>query len=122
MANGTRPSSYVQSLPAIFSEDPFLGQFPRAFEQLLTGPPDADTAPQRFLDEMGSEEIITGIALLFDPQLIDSLFRRNVDADQQNRGEFLDWLSDWVALSMRADWTLDQKQRFLADIVPLYRS
>ncbi len=92
-------SSYLQSLPAIFSEDPFLGRFLLAFEQVLTGLPGAE--------ESGLEEQIAAIAKLFDPM--------------ETREEFLPWLSGWVALGLRADWTLAQKRNFLGDIVPSYR-
>jgi phage tail-like protein len=103
MANDTKLSSYLQSLPAIFSEDPFLGRFLLAFEHVLSGLPDADEEPR-----VGLEQTIAGLATLFDPK--------------ETREEFLPWLAGWVALNLRADWTLEQQRGFLADIVPLYRS
>jgi phage tail-like protein len=103
MANDTELSSYLQYLPAIFSEDPFLGRFLLAFEQVLSGLPDVDEEPR-----VGLEQTIAGLATLFDPK--------------ETREEFLPWLAGWVALSLRADWTLEQQRGFLADIVPLYRS
>jgi phage tail-like protein len=98
-------SGYLQNLPAIFSEDPFLGRFLLAFEQVLTGLPEVtghEPEPQ-----LGLEEIITAISTLFDPK--------------ETREEFLPWLAGWVALGLRADWTEGQKRDFLANIVPLYR-
>jgi len=103
MANDTELSSYLQYLPAIFSEDPFLGRFLLAFEQALSGLPGATEEPQ-----VGLEETIAGLSTLFDPK--------------ETREEFLPWLAGWVALSLRADWTLEQQRGFLADIVPLYHS
>ena len=98
-------SSYLQNLPAIFSEDPFLGHFLLAFEQVLTGLPGL---PGRESDPpQGLEEIIATMATLFDPK--------------ETREEFLPWLASWVALGLRADWTPAQKREFLANIVPLYR-
>lgn len=35
--------------------------------------------------------------------------------------EFLPWLASWVSLVLRADWTVDQQRRVLAQIIPLYR-
>jgi hypothetical protein len=35
--------------------------------------------------------------------------------------EFLPWLAQWVALSLRADWDEDTKRRFIQQIVSLYR-
>jgi phage tail-like protein len=98
-------SSYLQNLPAIFSEEPFLGRFLLAFEQVLTGLPGVtghEPDPAK-----GLEETIAKISDLFDPL--------------GTREEFLSWLASWVALSLRADWTPEQKRDFLAKIVPLYR-
>src|SRR5881396_2936422 len=80
-------SSYLQNLPAIFSEDPFLGRFLLAFEQVLTGLP--SLAGRELVPSLGLEEIIATIATLFDPQ--------------EAREEFLPWLASWVALGLRAD-------------------
>jgi phage tail-like protein len=103
MASDTKPSGYLQYLPSIFSEHPFLGRFLLAFEQVLSGSTEAKGEPQE-----GLEEIITGIATLFDPK--------------ETREEFLPWLAGWVALSLRADWNIEQQKNFMADVVPLYRS
>lgn len=98
-------SGYLQNLPAIFSEDPFLGRFVLAFEQVLTGLP--GVAGREPAPASGLEEIIAVISALFDPK--------------ETRKEFLPWLAGWVALGLRADWTEAQKRDFLANIVPLYR-
>ena len=95
-------SSYLQSLPAIFSEDPFLGRFLLAFEQILTGLHGGEPQPP-----LGLEEIIASISTLFDPA--------------ETREEFLPWLAGWVALGLRSDWTEAQKREFLSNIVRLYR-
>jgi phage tail-like protein len=100
-------SSYLQNLPAIFSEeDPFLGRFLLAFEQVLTGLPGVEEG-RDLPPSHGLEEIIATMATLFDPK--------------ETREEFLPWLASWVALGLRADWTPDQKRNFLANVVPLYR-
>jgi phage tail-like protein len=101
-------SSYLQYLPAIFADDtanpdnPFLGRFLLAFEQVLTGLKGSETEPPQ-----GLEEIIAAIPSLFDPLATPP--------------EFLSWLAGWMALSLRADWREDQQRQFLANIVPLYR-
>lgn len=100
--DGSFSSNYLQYLPAIFSEDPFLARFLLAFEKILTGLQGSENEPER-----GLEQIIADIPTLFDPD--------------ETPEEFLDWLSGWVALSLRADWAPDQKRRFLANIVKLYR-
>jgi phage tail protein domain len=92
-------SSYLQYLPAIFSDDPFLGRFLLAFEHILTGCK---------LDSCrGLEETITDMAALFDPL--------------QTPVEFLDWLAGWTALNLRGDWSEAQRRSFLSQIIPLYR-
>lgn len=95
-------SSYLKLLPSVFSEDPFLGRFLLAFEHVLTGLAGGEPEPAE-----GLEETIAGIARLFDPR--------------ETREEFVPWLAGWVALGLRADWTLAQQRDFLAKIVPLYR-
>jgi phage tail-like protein len=97
----TTTSSLLKLLPSIFNEEPFLGRFLLAFEQVLTG---LDDAPD---GQDGLEETIAGIASLFDAR--------------QTREDFIPWLAGWVALGLRADWTVAQKRDFLAKIVPLYR-
>lgn len=98
-------SGYLQYLPAIFSEDPFLGQFLKAFEKVLTGREDRETEDAE--PQQGLEEIIAGLPKLFDPL--------------ETREDFLEWLAGWTALSLRADWKPLQKREFLDNIIPLYR-
>ena len=98
----SKSSNYLQYLPAIFSEDLFLGRFLLAFEQVLTGLQGDETQPRQ-----GLEEIIADIPKLFD--------------SEETPEEFLKWLAAWVALSLRADWRPDQQRQFLARVVPLYR-
>jgi phage tail-like protein len=108
-------SSYLQNLPAIFSDDPFLGRFLLAFEQVLTGLP--GMAGREPVPPFGLEEIIAAIATLFDPKASWA----EILPEQERQEEFVQWLASWVALGLRADWNLEQKREFLANIVPLYR-
>jgi phage tail-like protein len=125
-------SSYLQYLPAVFSEDreaqelnapSFLGRFLLAFEQILTG---LDSATHEADD--GLEQTVARLATLFEPQrYFDPLNPPDPKvlpwpvAWEQNRDDFISWLAGWVALSLRADWTVEQQRDFLANIVPLYR-
>jgi phage tail-like protein len=97
----TTSSSYLKLLPAVFSEHPFLGRFLLPFEHVLTGLEEAGGNLQ------GLEQTIAGISTLFSAR--------------ETREEFIPWLAGWVALGLRADWTVAQKRDFLANIVPLYR-
>jgi|SRR5688572_3966191 phage tail-like protein len=102
--DSTTVSTLLKDLPSIFSDDPegFLGRFLLPFEQVLTGLNGGEPVPAD-----GLEETIAAIATLFDPQT--------------TREEFLPWLAGWVALGLRADWTLAQKRDFVSKVVPLYR-
>lgn len=108
-------SGYLQNLPAIFSEDPFLGRFLLAFEQVLTGLP--GLVGREAVPSLGLEEIIAAIARLFNPKASWD----DILPNKEKQGEFLQWLAGWVALGLRADWTEAQQRDFLANIVPLYR-
>jgi phage tail-like protein len=115
-----RASSWLDHLPAIYREGAqpgapnFLGRFLLAFEHLLTGVGDAA--------EPGLEERIDRIHRVFDPKSAPP--------------EFLDWLSGWVALTLRGDLdavtgveaAIAPEQRrslargLIASAVPLYRT
>jgi phage tail-like protein len=95
-----RLSSYLDHLPALFRADPSAGRFLLAFEAVLSGLPGADGTT-------GLEQTIGRTAEYLDPQSLDE--------------EFLPWLAGWVSLSLRADWPVRAKQRFIGEIVPLYR-
>ena len=78
-------------LPAIYRDDPFLGRYLWAFEQVL----------------LDLEQTVGTLATLFDPAT--------------TRDDFLPWLSSWVAFTLRSDLDPSQQRAFLARIVPLYR-
>ncbi len=95
-------SRLLQYLPAIYEEDPFLGQFLLAFEKVLLGVDDGVDFPYK-----GLEQTITGLATLFDPY--------------QTPEEFLPWLAEWTAFTMRAALPADRQRQFIAELIPLYR-
>lgn len=99
-------SRYLEHLPAIFQEDELIGRFLLAFERILTGLPRPD-APELPFVPAGVEQILDQIETFFDPA--------------QAPPEFLPWLAEWVATSLREDWDTDTRRRFIANIVPLYR-
>jgi phage tail-like protein len=92
-------SSYLDHLPAIFRQDPFVGRFLLAFETVLTGPGMAGRP--------GLEETIGRLPEHVDPRTTPE--------------EFLPWLAGWVALSLRADWDTPTKREFIREVVSLYR-
>jgi phage tail-like protein len=125
--NEQTSSSYLKYLPAIFNvnEDPFLGSFLLAFEQVLTGRTDvkdSDPKPRK-----GLEEISASIAQLFNPFDTAAIFKdidKLLDAPEAGSSlekEFLQWLASWTALSLRADLKPDEQREFIAKIVPLYK-
>lgn len=84
-------SRYMDFLPAMFQEHPFLGKFLIPFEHKL--------------DELG--QILDQISRYFDPYLTDS--------------EFLTWLASWVALVLDPEWKEDKRRELIAKALDLYR-
>lgn len=78
-------------LPAIYRDDPFLARYLWAFERVL----------------LDIEQSIAQLPSLFDPA--------------ETPGEFLPWLSSWVAFTLRADFAPAQQRKFLARVASLYR-
>ena len=93
----------LEYLPEIYHEDAFLGQYLSAFERILLGPP----AGVRDGGEPGLEQKIKDVATYFDPL--------------QTPPEFLQWLSGWVALALRADLDEFRQREFIRNAVRLYR-
>lgn len=91
-------SGYLDYLPAVFRAEPFTGRFLLAFEAMLSG----------LEGHPGLGTVVDRIADFFDPDLTEP--------------DFLPWLADWVALSLRADWDERTRRDFIGRIVPLYRS
>jgi phage tail-like protein len=126
-------STYLQYLPAILQEHAdaqgvtFLGRFLLAFEQILSGLGNPE--------QPGLEEIIGGIvrpdgqtqlaslARYFDPGVRlnaaggETLLRE----PHRTPKDFLPWLASWVALSLRADWSEEERRRFISRAVPVYQ-
>lgn len=91
MTTDDRVSRYLDFLPAIFRQDAFLGRYLLAFEKTLSG----------------LEQQLDSIHHYYDPE--------------KTPVEFLEWLSGWVALSLRADWDERRQRDFIAGAVSLYR-
>lgn len=107
MSEATPRSSYVDYLPAIFNEPPFLGRFLRAFERILSEATPEDNQP-------ALETIIERSHTYFKPVI-------SGEDVQQAPSEFLPWLANWVALTLREDLAEAQQRQFIREIVPLYR-
>jgi len=84
-------SHYLEYLPSVYHQDPFLGQFLLPFEQVFAGFGDLLSAIDRF----------------FAPVLADS--------------DFLPWLATWVALTLDEDWDEAKRRRLISEAVGLYR-
>jgi phage tail-like protein len=126
-------SSYLHYLPAVLRQGSFLGQFLRAFEAVLSGldlsqlpegelplsPAErADLAaadreglslPAGFATAgqiAGLEQLLGSVQAFFDPDEVPE--------------DFLPWLAQWVATSLRDDWSVETQRQFIRSIVPLY--
>jgi len=84
-------SRYLQYLPAVYQEDPFLGQFLWPFELELTA----------------FEDLLATIDRCFAPALTDA--------------DFLPWLANWVALALDEEWSDAKRRRLIDEAVELYR-
>lgn len=102
-------SRLLDELPALYSQDPFLGRFLMGFEKLLIGIDDGVPLPDPGVPApaLGLEQAIAGIAAYFDPMATPA--------------EFLPWLAGWVALSFRADMPEARRRDFLASMAQRYR-
>jgi P2-related tail formation protein len=111
-------ATLLEFLPVIYQDDPFLGQFLRAFSDILLGQSSTSLADEQS-SEKGLAETIDHLADLFDPIKLAAgeVFPDDVEKNQA----FLYWLSDWTAFSLRADLNLQQQGAFIARILPLYR-
>ncbi|APR88330.1 FHA domain containing protein [Minicystis rosea] len=99
-------STYVTYLPAILKH-PFMCRFLLAFEAVLSGGVTAHPSGAAAPPALGIEEIVDGMAAHFDPATTPA--------------EFLPWLAQWAATSLRDDWSEATQRAFLAQVVPLYR-
>lgn len=89
--NEQTASRYLDYLPAIYREDPFLGRFLLPFEAELTR----------------IEDLLASVDRYCAPALTDS--------------EFLPWLASWVALVLDEEWDEARRRRLIGEAVTLYR-
>jgi phage tail-like protein len=99
----TLTSKYLRYLPAVLQEGPFIEPFLLGFEAILTGYVAAP--PGRSVPD-GLEKLLDTISAYFDPRVAPP--------------DFLPWLSQWVALTLREDWSVATRRRLIAAVVPLY--
>lgn len=105
-------SNLIYYLPAIYQEDAGLGRFLLAFEKVLLGRDDGVELPAPAPEEGGAraafglEQCIASMALLFDPM--------------QTPEDFLPWLANWTAFTLRADLDPAKQRDFIANIIPRY--
>jgi len=114
------PSQYLRHLPEIFrpasmDDEPFLGQYLKIFEALLSGRNDAMSAGRRVT---GLDENIDKFEEYLDPTLTP------VDEGlpfAELESKFLSYLANWVALALDENWDLGKKREWLRSIMSLYK-
>ena len=103
----------LQLLPAVLRDDPGTAALLAGFEKVLLGRPDGPPDPPR-----GLEQILDDLPRYVTP---------GTGSADGTPDEFLPWLSQWVALSLRTDVTLDAardnalRRAFIGSMVRLYR-
>ena len=106
MSHEETTSTYLNYLPAIFHDDPFLGRFLLAFETVLSqAPPDHPPA---------LEALIAQSHIYLKPLV-------SGEDDERTPQSFLPWLAGWVALTLRDDWNEEVQRKFIREVVTLYR-
>ena len=101
----------LELLPAVYNDSEELADLLAVFEAVLFGLENIDTVPkkqQRSFTALG-RPLVENIAAI--PSLFDAY---------ETPGEFLPWLTGWVALSNHEGLSEDAQRQLLADIVPLY--
>lgn len=106
-------SRYLESLPAIFQQEPFLGRFLLAFERVLTGRMGSPAGLEGV--SPGLEETLDRIHTFFDPGA------GNGSGTRRAPDEFLPWLAGWVATSLRDDWSSEKRRSFIQQATTLYK-
>jgi len=118
-------SRYLDYLPAVYQEDAapaspdFLGRLLLAFEQILTGlgdpgEPGLEEILEGIVEPAGAGMRLAGVYRYFDPG-------PSLPDGERAPAEFLEWLSGWVALSLRADLDELRQRDFIARAASLYR-
>lgn len=102
--------SYMDFLPSIFrgadkETAVFVERFLKIFKKVLTGINDGVKVDDKELT--GISETIDTIHKFFYP---DTKYP-----------EFIDWLSSWVGLVLKEDWSIQKKRDVIARIIPIYR-
>jgi phage tail-like protein len=93
----------LEYLPAIYQEErepSVLKPLLETFEEILFGRSGAHR------EYWGLRQFIRHLPNLFNPD--------------ETYDEFLPWLSQWVALSLRADWDKKKQREFIGYAIPLY--
>jgi phage tail-like protein len=83
-------SSYLQYMPAIYHEDPFMGRFLCVFEDSLSP----------------VERTLANIEMYFDPMMSPE--------------NFLPWLASWVNLVLDENWPIQKQRELIHSAVELY--
>jgi len=84
-------SSYLKYLPALYSEDEFMGRFLRIFESILEP----------------IERIVGQIDIYLDPRMMPP--------------EFLPWIASWLDLALDENWPEKKRRSLISSVVELYR-
>ncbi len=121
-------SHYLPYLPAILQMDPAIKALLMAFEQVLSGVEASNpTVPYEFkpavLQGVGAQSESTGLAQESRVYALEEVIA-NLSSyfnPQTTPAEFLPWLADWVALSLRDNWTEKTRRKFIQHMVKLYR-
>lgn len=102
-----------------FDNDTDLLKLLKAFDRLLLGAYTSNQTDASLTLPAGLEETIAALANFFMPLAV-----RESDTvpAAQAPDEFIPWLSQWVALALRADIPLATQRALIAQMIPLYQT
>jgi len=89
--DGYPESVYLQYLPVIYRQDPFIRRLLLIFESVM----------------VPLERVVATLPLYTEPEMAPA--------------DFLPWLSQWVALSLDTGWPVERQRALIADAVEIYR-
>lgn len=89
--DGYPDSVYLQYLPGIYRQDPFIRRLLLIFESVM----------------LPLERVVDTLPLYTEPEMAPE--------------EFLPWLAQWVSLSLDTAWPVERQRALIADAVEIYR-
>ncbi len=116
MSDSIEKKRSIDFLPSVFktatreADNPFFEKYLKIFEKILRGIDDGIKIDGKEIE--GISDILDTVSEWFYPYSESAL---------EMPPDFLDWLSTWVGLALKEDWSASKKKEVIANIIPIYR-